>query len=196
MEKLLEKLFDIKKIPAKLFFVIFISSALILFVPNKFLTTLNLKEFLESFGKFIGISFIVSSAFLIVTLTNFLTNLVKRRKFKIKIENSIINNLQNLNFHEKALLREFFLNNKTTLQLPFDDDTVVGLVNKHIIYQASSTGSQYIHGSYFPYSITKFAHSRLTNEIIDLPKDISETEKMRLINDKPTWAKEKSRFDN
>ncbi|MCP9753251.1 super-infection exclusion protein B [Ferruginibacter sp. HRS2-29] len=66
MEKFLEKLFDIKKIPTKLLFVIWLSSGLILFVPQKFLTKLNLADFLKDYGKYIGIAFLVSSAFLLV----------------------------------------------------------------------------------------------------------------------------------
>ncbi len=66
MEIFLLKLFDIKKIPAKLIFVIWLSASLILFVPEHFLTKLNLQDFLKDYGKYIGISFIISSGFLIV----------------------------------------------------------------------------------------------------------------------------------
>ena len=196
MEKILEKLFDIKKIPTKLIFVLWFSASLILFVPERFLTRLNLNDFLHDYGKFIGITFIICSGFLIVVLMSSIAKVANRRKMIKRIEKNILKAIRNLDFHEKALLREFFINGKNTLQLPFDNDTVVGLLNKHILYQASETGFTYTHGAYFPYSITEFAQNNMTNEMIDLPQNLTEAEKNRILNDRPAWAKERSRLDN
>lgn len=112
------------------------------------------------------------------------------------VKSNILSAVQNLDFHEKALLREFFINGKSTLQLPIDNDTVVGLLNKYILYQASDTGFTYLHGAYFSYSITEFARKNLTNEMIDLPKNPTDADKKRILNERPTWAKERSRMDN
>jgi len=49
MEKFLEKLFDINKIPTKLIIVILVSSGLILFVPEQFLIKLKLEGFLQDY---------------------------------------------------------------------------------------------------------------------------------------------------
>jgi hypothetical protein len=196
MEKILEKLFDIKKIPTKFIFVICLSSGLILFVPNNFLTKLNLTDFLKDYGKYIGIIFLISSAFLIVTLLNYIGSLIKRIQMTKRIANSIVNDIKCLNINEKALLREFYINDKQTLQMPLDNDTVVGLINKHIIYQASSTGFTYSHGAYFPYSMTDIALKNLTPEMIDIPKKLTEDAKRRISSQRPTWAIEKNRFEN
>jgi len=196
MEKILEKLFDIKKIPTKLLFVIWLSSGLILFVPSKFLTKLSLTDFLKDYGKYIGIAFLISSAFLLVTLINYVGKLISRKRLTKKIKASILKDIKYLDVHEKALLREFYINGKQTLQMPLDNDTVVGLVNKHIIYQASSTGFTYLHGVYFPFSMTEIALDNLTSEIIDLPQNPSEEDKRRIISLRPNWAKEKSRIED
>lgn len=196
MEKFLEKLFDIKKIPTKLFFVLWLSSALILFVPDHTLAKLNLKDFLTDYGKFIGIIFIISSAFLLVTLFGYLSRQISRRKIKNKAKKTVLREIYNLGFHERALLREFYINSKDTLQLPIDNDTVVGLQNKHILYQVSRTGFTYVHGAYFTYAITEFAKEHLTLEMIDLPQNPTEQDIERIRNERPTWAKEKSRFED
>ena len=196
MEKFLEKLFDINKIPTKLIIVIWLSSALILFVPQQFLTKLNLDGFIHDYGKFIGISFIISSGFTLIAIWTFITRIITKRRLTKKIKEHIVKDINNLDFHEKALLREFFINGKNTLQLPLDNDTVVGLVNKHIIYQASSTGFTYLHGAYYPYSITDFAIQYLTYQMIDLTQNPTEEEKTIILNNRPTWAKERSRLDN
>ncbi|WP_159520610.1 superinfection exclusion B family protein [Sunxiuqinia indica] len=196
MEKFLLKLFDINKIPTKLIFVLWLSSSLILFVPERFLTRLNLTDFLVEYGKYIGITFIVTSGFLIVVLISYISRLINSKTFSRKIKRKILNEIQNLNFHEKALLREFYINGKNTLQLPIDDDTVTGLTNKHILYQASNTGFTYIHGAYFPYSITEIASKNLTHEMINLPKNLTEEDEQFLIENRPEWAKQKSKMDN
>ena len=196
MEKFLEKLFDLKKIPTKLIFVLWLSSALILFVPEKILTKLNLKLFLSEYGKFIGITFIISSAFLLVTIFNYFTRQIAKRKLKKETKQLILREITNLGFHEKALLREFYINSKDTLQLPFDNDTVVGLQNKHIIYQASRTGFTYIYGVYFTYAITEFAKENITLSMIELPNNPTEPERIKILNERPTWAKDKSRIED
>ncbi len=196
MDKFLEKLFDINKIPTKLIIVVWVSSGLILFVPEQFLTKLKLEGFLQDYGKFIGISFVLSSAFTVIALWTYFSRLIKRQTLSKKIKNGIINDIQNLDFHEKALLREFFINGKNTLQLPIDNDTVVGLTNKHIIYSASNTGFVYIHGAYFPYTISEFAQNYLTNELLGLPRNPTEDQIRQIQQNRPDWAKEKTRIDN
>lgn len=196
MEKYLEKLFDLKKIPSKLIFVLWLSSTLILFVPEHTLAKLNLKGFLADYGKFIGITFIISSGFLLVTLFSYLSRQITRRKIRNNAKKIILKEINNLGFHERVLLREFNINCKDTLQLPMDNDTVVSLQNKHILYQVSSTGFTYVHGAYFTYAITEFAKEHLTHEMIDFPKNPTKQDIVRLMNDRPTWAKEKSEFEN
>lgn len=196
MEKILEKLFDLKKIPTILFFVLWICSGVILFVSEQILVKLNLKDFLTEFGKYIGITFLISTAFLLISLISYIRDKILYRKLKKNIERDILLELSKLGFHEKILLREFFINQKDALQLPMDNDTVVGLQNKRILYQVSSTGFTYIHGAYFTYSITEFAKRHLTTDLIGLPHNMSEDDKRRIIQERPEWAKDKHDFEN
>ncbi|WP_255157368.1 super-infection exclusion protein B [Ferruginibacter sp. HRS2-29] len=122
--------------------------------------------------------------------------LISRKRLTKRIRNSILKDIKYLDVHEKALLREFYINNKQTLQMPLDNETVVGLINKHIIYQAPSTGFTYLHGVYFPYSMTEIALDNLTLDQIDLPQNPTEEDKHRIISLRPNWAKEKSRIED
>jgi hypothetical protein len=196
MEKILEKLFDIRRIPSKFIFVIWLSCALILFAPETFLRKLNLNDFLKDFGKYIGISFVLTSAFLFVTFFNFVNKLIVRKRVTKKLKERVLREIQNLDSHEKALLREFSIQGKTTLQLPLDNDTVVGLLNKGILYQASSTGFTYTHGVYFPYSISATAFDNLTLQLLELPENPTDDDMHRILNERPSWAKEKSRIED
>lgn len=192
MEKFIEKIFNIKEMPTKIIFVIWLCAAFILFVPEQFLTRLNLTDFLQDYGKYIGIAFVISFVFLLVAFVSNIAKYINQKRTIKRIEYEIIETINSLDFHEKALLREFFINDKNTLQLPFDNDTVAGLVNKYILEQASDYGFTYIQGAYFSYSITKFARKNLTNEMVDIPRNITESDKKRIFNERPSWAKNRS----
>ncbi len=196
MEKFLEKLFDIKKIPTKLILVFWLTSAMLLFVPKNWILKFNLTEFNIDYGKFIGITFIISSAFLIVSTFTSISLFLRRKKLRKKYKENIYNAIQRLDFHEIALLREFVINNKNTLQLPFDNDTVIGLVNKGVIDQVSSTGFTYLNGIFFNYSISKEAELYLTSHILQIPENPTESEKQQIMNSRPAWAVEKSYREN
>jgi hypothetical protein len=196
MEKFFEILFDIKRIPTKLIFVLWVSTGIIIFVPQDFLLKLNLTDFNKEYGKYVGITFIISTALLVVTVfTTIFQSISRKRNYK-KIEEGILKELRTLTIHEKILLSEFYIQNKSTLQLPFDNDTVAGLLNKRIIYQASSTGFTYVHGAYFPYSITEFALQHMTLQILDLPENPTEGDKKRIWDRRPQWVKDRMQFDN
>jgi len=196
MEKYIEKLFDFKQIPTKILAVIWLCSSFILFANKVLVTKLNLQEFLKEYGKYIGISFVISSAFLLVATFVSISSKIRHRNFVKEIGKQIVADLQVLDFHEKALLREFYINGKQTLQLPMDNETVVGLTNKRIIYQTSSTGFTYLHGVFFFFSITEHASKHLTLKMIDLPPNPTQEEQMVLFDARPDWAKQKSQVDN
>ena len=195
MENFWIKLFDLNKIPTKVVLVIFLSSSLVLFLPDVFLAKLNLKDFFKEFGKYIGIFFVISLNFILVALFYYFAQKIKKFRIKKKIEKTILKRLINLGFHDKALLREFFIHCKDTLQLPVDDDTVVSLTNKGIIIQVSNTGFTYIHGSYLPFSLSKIARENLKLEMLDLPQDPTEVDKIRIMKARPNWAIGRSSFD-
>lgn len=196
MEAVLEKLFDIKRIPTKLIFVLWISSGIILFLPENLLLKLNLVEFNQEYGKYLGITFILASALLGASLFTYLLGLIKKHKNQRRFQESILASLRSLDFHEKALLREFYIHGKSTLQLPFDNDTVAGLSNKGIIYQASATGFTYSHGAYFSFSIDEFAKQHITSETLDLPNNPTDEKKQKIMNERPQWARNRSHFDS
>lgn len=201
MEKLLDKIFDFDKISTKFVLLLLIVSSFLLFVPIEFLSKLNLTKFNEEYGKYIGITFLFSFSFLSVALVTAIINWVRSKKFKIKREKEIIEVLNNLDDHEKAILREFLLTGSSTLQLPFDDPAVNGLHGKGIIYQVANIGFTYLHGSYFNYSIVKFAVKELVRNahLVGLPtmaEGISNERRNYILNNRPNWAKTKQQFDS
>lgn len=195
MDKLFEKLFDINKIPTKLIIVVWVSSGLVIFAPEQLLSRLKLEGFLEDFGKFIGITFIISLVFVLIATWTYCLRLLKRRALSKKIRKKIAWGIQNLDFYERAVLREFFINDKNTLQLPLTNDTVAGLSNKGIIHLASNNGEARLDHVYFPCSISEFARKYLTYDAIDLPIRPNEEQTRQIMQNRPDWAKERERFE-
>jgi sensor domain CHASE-containing protein len=98
MEKFFLTLFELKKIPAKLIFVVWASCCLILFVPEHFLSKLQLAEFLSEFGKYIGIIFVITFGFLLVVVTTFFIDLFNKKISKKNLRQQIIEKLQELDY--------------------------------------------------------------------------------------------------
>lgn len=195
MEKILEKLFDINKIPTKLIFVIWGSVFLILFVPETYLEKLVLKDFLNEYGKYIGISFVISSTFLFLTLFTYSLEKIKQIYQRKRLKSSIIKYINNLDYHEKALLREYSIKGKSTLQFPMDNETVVGVENKRLIYRASDTGLKNIHGMLFPYTLSSIVEENLTKIMLDIPEFPSDEDKKKIMLQRPQWAIKKDEIN-
>ncbi len=191
MEKILEKLFDLKKIPTKFISVIWVTTSILLFAPLSWLTKLYIVQFNTEYGKYLGIIFILSTGFLVISIVSYFIKILNRKKFESRMEAKIDKAVEQLDFHEKALLREFFIQGKNTLQLPIDNDTISGLSNKGIIYQVSNYGFTYYHGAYWAYSITEYAKGLLTPSMLGLTQNPTEEEKMTIFNNRPQWAIEK-----
>ncbi len=197
MEKFIERLFNLKEIPAIMILGIGIVCGILLFVSPNFIEILKLKEFVTEYGKYIGITFIICVVFLIIALFKWLVSTIIRQA-KIKaFKKSIIQNIYNLDDHEKAILREFYINGmRNAMELEFFDEAVKSLVAKGIIYQISTSGPVYVYGSFFAYSISKIAQKYLTNELIDLPRNPNQQQLHMLLSLRPAWAKEKTKWDN
>ncbi|MDQ0107524.1 hypothetical protein J2T02_002643 [Chitinophaga terrae (ex Kim and Jung 2007)] len=199
MKELIEKLFDIGKVPTKIIFTICICCGIILFVPANFLAKLNLTEFLHDYSKYIGITFITTSALLVVTFINFLYHYFSRMRTEArlskKIRSSIKKEIAQLNIHEQAVLREFFIQDKHTLNMPFTNDTVISLENKRIIYRTANIGPVYRGGPMFPYSIEDFARVLLTSELLGFPENPTEENRRKIFEARPYWAKEQQSLE-
>lgn len=144
MESLAKLLFDFNKLPSNLMLVICILSGIILFVPAQFLVKIQLSKFNHAYGHWVGIAFISSISFLAVSLLTTIKNRIVRRSRNRGYEESITNSLHNLDPLEQSILREFFIVS-STINLPMDHASVVGLQDRGIIRLAQTqTGSYFM----------------------------------------------------
>jgi len=193
MEKWIDKIFSLKKFPGQLVFVIWISSLLLIILPDVALEKLLLKNFKAKYGEFIGPILLVTTAISVFMIVKYFIDSAKRKKYIKQRKENILKWISKLTFHEAIILREFILHNKTTILAPFNDETVISLENKGLIYKATESAVVSGIDMAYPYSITEFAHENLSNSQLGLPADlnnVSDDIRRKIISERPNWAKE------
>lgn len=184
----LKSLADINKIPTRIILLVWIISALLLFISDEQMTQFALQEFKKDYGKYFGIAFVTSSAFIILIFATWIINSINNERLKRKCKKVIIESVNTLDPHEKAVLREFYIQGQDTLKIPMDNPTVSGLINKRILYQVGQYGQMSLVGMLFNFSIAKVARENLTPEILELPiGEPSEQDIQRIRNGRPSW---------
>ncbi len=201
MESIVKALFDFDKLPSKLVLIICFLSGIILFVPPTFLAKVKLETFSTLHGQWVGTACISSIAFLAVTLVTTIRKKFKHRSYYKGFEKEIRENLSRLDPVEQSIGREFYFVG-STVNLPMDNPSVVGLQDKHIIRLAQSNlGHNYIVSGNFgmPFMLTDYARKVIEANIslIDLPqpKDgaITDEQRDKVAKTRPPWTK--SRFE-
>jgi len=197
MEKIIEKIFDLKKIPTKLFVLLAIISGGLLFIPKSLLENLHLNEFESDYGKYFGIIFLISAGIVLLNFSIWLVKTILGHFVKKKYKKFAIKNLEELDPHEKAVIREFFINQKNSLEMPLDNAVVKGLINKRIVIRISTMGQANLFaGMLFPMKLNDNIKDKITDEILGLPKTENEDEiRNFVVENRPKWAKEIDRMN-
>lgn len=101
-----------------------------------------------------------------------------------------MNAIKNLDQHEKAVLREYYIQGKSTLKIPMDNPTVSGLIDKQILYLVGQYGEKSSEGMLFNFAINEKAREYLTYQILELPTgESSERDFERIRVSRPQWTK-------
>ena len=97
-----------------------------------------------------------------------------------------------LNNSEKRVLREFYLVPQFSLEMPFDDSTVLGLIDKKILYNTSPYGGAlFLKGNLSSYQIGEYAR-KFINPVVHLDCisiDATDQEKYELLQNRPSWGR-------
>ncbi|MBN1961636.1 MAG: superinfection exclusion B family protein [Deltaproteobacteria bacterium] len=184
MKELLIKVLTIKDIPLRPVLLFWFVSGFILLLPEQWLSHLHVNKLLQSYGKWFGILFIASTAMLIIKIIF----KVIRKITNIHIKSLAVAYLKNIDREEQSVLREFYITNQNTIEMPTDDPVVAGLLNNGILYRVSANGLMNITGMLFPLAISEFIQPYLTKEILDIPKEIDDAKHQALINNRPPFV--------
>lgn len=126
MEGLVPKLIDLLKSSVTYVFGVALASGILFFAPACWLAKMRLDQFVDNYRGVIGVVFFFSGSLALVETVSWLWGVLKFRK---KIKSTIYG----LDVKEKAVLREFFLEDRHTLVLPKEHPVVAGLISERIL---------------------------------------------------------------
>tara|TARA_B100000378_G_scaffold203686_1_gene167075 strand:+ start:1040 stop:1624 length:585 start_codon:yes stop_codon:yes gene_type:complete len=191
LEKYFKAIFDLTKLPTKFFFLLSVVSGFILFVDQSFL---NEKLFLdnakEKYGWILGIIFILSTGLVLVNFVIWIFKSIQRKILLKKWKKKFTERVKNLDRFEKSILREFILIGQKSIDMPIDNSSVSGLLDKGILVMNRQFGNNSImHGMKTSLSINESVMEILELKDIDLSDPPTEKEIEFAKNNRPEWTK-------
>lgn len=185
----LGKLFDITKLPSKFFAWIAVLTAIFLFLPSSLSEKFRLGNFPAEYYSYAGAALIASSSFLLINLSLWIWNHTLSWFKRRLIISKIVAAIDNLDQTEQAVLREFFIQGRHVIELPLDHPTVSGLMRKHFISIAGSTGYRSLAGSVFPAMLNPTAKKILLPEHVGLSYSMNESEVDAIRRTRPNFIR-------
>lgn len=165
----ISKLFDINKLPFKIVFLAAMVSGIIAFAPEVWLQKLQLLEFKKSYGIGVGVVFLTSFGLTATNVVIYIFEFLRRAYRRAQWKAHLTNRLRNLDNSEQAVLREFYILGRHTIDIPINDSTVAGLMNKGIIQVTGQHGERSLSGILWPCTLNDEAQKRITNNMVGLP---------------------------
>lgn len=207
----INKILEIIQLPIKMIIGIAVFSGSLFTLPDYMLKKFKLDSFINDFGSFIGIAFYGAVILIIVnTIYYFFSKIqikfIERKKRKseekrkTELEYKIIQKLNMLDPHEKAVVREFIIQAKNTIELPVDHHVVTGLINAGILKVVGQfiTKNALI-GILASVTLSETAQLYIFNNlaIIEIPDgEPTEREKEIILNQRPDFVRQIERFNN
>ena len=170
MEKVIERIVTILKLPIRFVFIIGLIMGLLLFFPENVVQKLQLTDFKSEYGKYIGPLFLISVVYLTVMLSIYLWNKIRVFIATKKFNKSLVGILNSLTLPDIYLLREFFLQGKDVIEVPYESTEFTSLYNKRILVIASNNVRAYIFGRFISVTINPMVKKYITHDVLRLPK--------------------------
>lgn len=191
-----KSIFDITKLPTKIFLVLSLISGFFIFANEDLIKKFKLEK-LDIYGQYIGVIFLFSASLVIINFVIWISTTLSTKIRIKKLKNEFSKRLKELDFYEQAVLREFYINGKNSLKMPIDDAVVSGLLNKKIlVYNQQFSGNIIGSGFDFVLSINTLAKKYLTMEDINLSYEKTDENHNFLRNNRPNWVNRINRFDS
>lgn len=171
------KVIEWLKLPTKIIAFIALMAGILLLIPQAAIKKLHLEDFISLYGKYFGIVFLIAACYLLFIIICFIGNKIKSNivnKINLKksettdrlLEQKIKQNIQNLSFSERCLIREFCWQQKNVIKVIMENEDVVSLINKNILEYATTFRESYIFGTIISVKLSAIADKLI--EIKDL----------------------------
>lgn len=195
--ELTSKIIEALKLPTKYILCIFAVSTVLLFMSKEFSEKMHLALFIDKYGLFIGIVSLSSGALLAIELIIYIYKFIRKKITYRNIKSYTIERVGKLDPAEKAILREFYIQEQNTIKLPVDHPVVAGLLNCGILKLVGKQGRMSLAGMLFSIKISELVHSQLTNDLLEWPINEPSLEEIDFLrNSRPDFMKSIYREDN
>jgi hypothetical protein len=155
---------NIKKIFLPAVIIIFISSSMLLFLPESFIERLYMEEFKELSKKWLGISWVISFvAIPVILLVILLPRIMKCLRIK--------NHIKNFDIHEIALVSLFISPKINTIKIPMNFSVASGLVKKGILEHSGGYDVHEFSSKPINHIITQTVNKYLTEKWLESTKN-------------------------
>ena len=193
----ISKLIEAAKLPTRFILCIFLVSFALLCLPQSLIVSLHLKEFIEKYAIYVGITILTSGALLIVELFIYSWNAARKKIGLRKIRKSAVERIQNLDPAGKGVLREFYLQRQNTIKLPMDHPVVARLLSDEILNLVGGQGRRSMAGLLFSMKISDFIRRQLTYDLLELPTNEPTQREMEFLRDnQPSFMSSIEREDS
>ena len=189
MEKYFTAIFDLTKLPSLFCLVIALAGTFFFYFPEYVLIQIDKKSDVYIYGY---LAYVISVIIVFISIIKFLFIKIRFQFRYSSAKKEIRDTILSLNASEKRVLREFYLESQFSLEMPFDDSVVVGLIDKKILYNTSpyggamffnGNGSTYCIGNYARKFIQPIAHL----DCISI--NSTEQEQYLQLQDRPQWGR-------
>jgi hypothetical protein len=174
--------------PRKLLIWIWAVSALMLFSPARVIERFGLTDLIAEISPLLGIMFfLVSAIFLCETFSELIAAIAKRIRAK-EIKQEINEKIAILDHQERAILREFFIQRRSTIVLPTNEPAVRALLEAHVL-QRTPTPDERSEDRFQGFSLHQWAKPKLTSRLLQLPVgDMTEEQIQYLKQTRPDFV--------
>lgn len=169
----IEKILAILKLPSRYFITFFVISLFLLLAPENILQLLSLTDFVIKYRPYIAIVFLLSVVLLSMEIALFISRHIASMVHLKKIKRKSILRLLTLDSEEKAILREFVIQNKNTLLLPITYPSVEGLLTSGVLKVIGTYGRLSTVGMLHNVIISESIKPFLTFDQIGLPNELT-----------------------
>ena len=196
MGELLAKFIEIIQLPIKYLLVFSVLSGFLTFSPIEYLNYFSLQKIAIEYKTWISITFLVSSLLLIIEIVYWCWIKVDDYFSTRNIKKELQSELLKLDNHEKAVIREFYLQGKNTLQLPLNHPTIARLFDSHFLILYSTMAEKSLAGVLASLSINPEIKDYITNDLLDLPKNPTSEQIQWLKDNRPNFLAEIAHHNN
>lgn len=162
-------LFEAHKLPAKALLWILVFSGFLCLSPDSWLNRLGMLSLVNTYRGYISAIFIALGCILLLNLVMRAAGAAQSKVDYIRWRRGLLKTISELDHSEMAILREFYIQAKNTIQLPFNDASVTGLRRKGIVTPVGNLGEYSYVGMLLPFAMASETREILRPEMIGLP---------------------------